>query len=137
MTVLSKRTNPVDIHIGSRVRLKRQMLQMSQEKLGEYLGVTFQQVQKYEKGSNRIGAGSLWRIAQIMGTPVSFFFEGLRDKEMQQGFAESQDDAIVYEFINSSDGVALIKAFAHVKDPRVRRRILELVRTLAGSAEER
>jgi transcriptional regulator with XRE-family HTH domain len=128
--------NPVDRHVGSRVRLRRQLLNMSQEKLGEELGVTFQQVQKYERGANRIGAGRLWVLARVLDVPVSFFYEGVSGSIMTPGFAEGDQTPIVDDFIQSSDGVALAQAFAKIKDPKVRRRVLELVRTLAAEAAE-
>ncbi|TRO95922.1 helix-turn-helix transcriptional regulator [Glycocaulis profundi] len=128
--------NPVDRHVGSRVRLRRQLLNMSQEKLGEELGVTFQQVQKYERGANRIGAGRLWVLARVLDVPVSFFYDGVSDSVMTPGFAEGDQTPIVDDFIQSADGVALAQAFAKIKDPKVRRRVLELVRTLAAEAAE-
>ena len=128
--------NPVDRHVGSRVRLRRQLLNMSQEKLGEELGVTFQQVQKYERGANRIGAGRLWTLARVLDVPVAFFYEGVAESMAQPGFAEGDQTPIVDDFIQSSDGVALAQAFAKIKDPKVRRRVLELVRTLAAEAAE-
>lgn len=128
--------NPVDRHVGSRVRLRRQLLNMSQEKLGDELGVTFQQVQKYERGANRIGAGRLWTLARVLDVPVSFFYEGVAQTMDQPGFAEGDQTPIVDDFIQSSDGVALAQAFARIKDSKVRRRVLELVRTLAAEAAE-
>lgn len=123
--------NPVDIHVGTRLRLRRQVLKMSQEKLGDELGVTFQQVQKYERGANRVGASRLWRMAEVLEVPVNFFFEGLGDYMPIGGFAEDEQRPIVYDFINSSDGVALALAVSKIKSKPVRRRILELARSLA------
>ncbi|MCW5724562.1 MAG: helix-turn-helix transcriptional regulator [Maricaulaceae bacterium] len=123
-----------DVHVGSRVRLRRQLLKMSQEKLGEELGVTFQQVQKYERGSNRIGAGRLYKLSKVLDVPVSFFFEGL-DNQVQ-GVAETSGSPLVYDFIQSPDGVALAEAFSRITDVKVRRKVLELVRTLADEQED-
>ena len=128
--------NPVDIHVGTRVRLRRQVLKMSQEKLGDELGVTFQQVQKYERGANRVGASRLWKLSQVLTVPVNFFFEGLGDEFPMDGFAEGEQRPLVYDFINSSDGVALAMAVSKIKSRPVRRRILELARSLAGDEEE-
>ncbi|GGE49578.1 transcriptional regulator [Marinicauda pacifica] len=128
--------NAVDRHVGSRVRLRRQLLNMSQEKLGEELGVTFQQVQKYERGANRIGAGRLWNLARVLDVPVSFFFEGASENAGQSGFAEGDQTPIIDDFIQSADGVQLAQAFARIRDSKVRRRILELVRTLAAEEAE-
>lgn len=134
-------TNPrgpsaVDRHVGSRVRLRRQLLNMSQEKLGDELGVTFQQVQKYERGANRIGAGRLWTLARVLDVPVSFFYDGVAETLNQPGFSEGDQTPIVDDFIQSADGVQLAQAFARVRDAKVRRRILELVRTLAAEEAE-
>lgn len=132
-----KQPNPIDIHVGSRVRLRRMMLGMSQEKLGEHLGITFQQIQKYEKGTNRIGASRLQHIARVLSVPVSFFFEdapgGAAD---QSGLAEKQPAHYVVDFLSSSEGIQLNKAFIRVKDAKVRRRIIDLVRSIAGEEEE-
>ena len=124
--------NPIDIHVGSRVRLRRQLLKMSQEKLGDELGVTFQQIQKYERGANRVGASRLYRLSRALDVPVQFFFEGLVDETPIAGVAEGDQTPIVYDFIQSSDGVTLAESFSRIKDGKVRRRVLELVRTLAS-----
>ena len=124
--------NPVDIHVGTRVRLRRQLLKMSQEKLGNALGVTFQQVQKYERGSNRVGASRLWKMSQVMDVPVGFFYEGLDEKAPSSDFSAEDQTPIVYEFINSTDGVSLAMAVSKIKNKAVRRQILELARSLAA-----
>lgn len=126
--------NPVDVHVGTRVRLRRQVLKMSQEKLGDQLGVTFQQVQKYERGANRIGASRLWKISDVLNVPINFFFDGLTDQLVPGEFAENDQTPIVYDFINSSDGVALAKAVSQIKSKAVRRQILELARSLANDS---
>ena len=128
--------NPIDVHVGTRVRLRRQVLKMSQEKLGDKLGVTFQQVQKYERGSNRIGASRLWKISDVLGVPVGFFFDGLTEGVERADFTENDQLPIVYEFINSSDGVALAKAVSQIKNKSVRRQILELARSLAKDSQD-
>ena len=131
--------NPIDIHVGTRVRLRRQVMKMSQEKLGDQLGVTFQQVQKYERGANRVGASRLWKMSQVMDVPVGFFFDGLGEVGAVTEFAEDDQLPIVYDFINSTDGVNLAKAVSQIKNKAVRRQILELARSLAkdaGSDEE-
>ncbi len=123
--------NPVDVHVGTRVRLRRQVLKMSQEKLGDQLGVTFQQVQKYERGSNRVGASRLWKISQVLDVPINFFFDGLSENYAKGQFSEDDQMPIVYEFINSTDGVALAKAVSQIKSKAVRRQLLELARAMA------
>ncbi len=130
----SRRANPVDVHVGSRVRLRRMLLGMSQEKLGEHLGLTFQQVQKYEKGANRIGASRLQHIAAILQVPVSFFYEGspASAHEAPRGMSEAPSPAYVSDFLATSDGLALTKAFVRIKDSKLRRRIVDLVEQIAN-----
>ena len=126
-----KSPNPTDKYVGSRVRMRRLMLSMSQEKLGEKLGLTFQQVQKYEKGTNRIGASRLQHISQILKVPVSFFFEGVSGKQSEDGSKAPVAD-YVSDFLSSSDGLALTKAFTNIKDSKLRRRVVDLVEEIAG-----
>ncbi len=126
-----KAPNPIDKHVGSRVRMRRMMLGMSQEKLGDALGLTFQQVQKYEKGTNRIGASRLQQISLILQVPVSFFFEGA-PSENPDGFGEAPSPAYVTDFLASPEGLALVKAFMHIPNPKLRRRIVDLVEEMAG-----
>ncbi len=132
MMVAKKAPNPIDKHVGSRVRMRRMMLNMSQEKLGDALGLTFQQVQKYEKGTNRIGASRLQQISNILQVPVEFFFEGaphLAGTVRADGDAPSP--AYVSDFLASSDGLALTKAFMRISDAKLRRRIVDLVEQIA------
>ncbi len=126
-----KTPSPIDIHVGARVRMRRLLLGLSQDKLGDELGVTFQQVQKYERGANRIGASRLFEIARVLNVPVGFFFEGI-DAQTRGGFTEDDQTPLVNDFLNSPEGVALASAFNRIRDAKVRRRVLELVRTLAG-----
>ncbi len=127
--------NPVDLHVGTRVRLRRQVLKMSQEKLGDQLGVTFQQIQKYERGANRVGASRLWRMSQVLDVPVSFFYDGLGNEMPATSFGENDQTPVVYEFINSTDGVSLAMAVSKIKNKAVRRQILELARSLAADED--
>ncbi|HET9717190.1 MAG TPA: helix-turn-helix transcriptional regulator [Pseudolabrys sp.] len=127
-----KSPNPTDKYVGSRVRMRRLMLGMSQEKLGEKLGLTFQQVQKYEKGTNRIGASRLQHIAQILKVPVSFFFEGVSGGRYDETGSKPPVSDYVSEFLSSSDGLALTKAFTNIKDSKLRRRVVDLVEEIAG-----
>jgi transcriptional regulator with XRE-family HTH domain len=136
----SRRANPMDVHVGTRVRLRRMLLGMSQEKLGEHLGLTFQQVQKYEKGVNRIGASRLFDMAKVLGVPVQFFYDeapaGTYGATVPMaGFADQPGESYVVEFLGSRDGLELNKAFARIKDPKVRRSIVDLARSLAGEDE--
>src|SRR6188474_772851 len=129
-----KAPNPTDKHVGARVRMRRMMLGMSQEKLGDALGLTFQQVQKYEKGANRIGASRLQQISQILQVPVSFFFDGAPSAPgLPHGtFSSAPSPAYVSDFLATSDGLALTKAFMGIKDAKLRRRIVDLVEQIAG-----
>src|ERR1700730_12604292 len=128
-----KAPNPTDKHVGSRVRMRRMMLGMSQEKLGDALGLTFQQVQKYEKGTNRIGASRLQQIAHILQVSVSFFFEGAPSVPGHHPtrMAEAPSPAYVADFLAPSDGLSLTKAFMRIKDAKLRRRIVDLVEQIA------
>jgi transcriptional regulator with XRE-family HTH domain len=130
--VTKKSPNPIDRHVGSKVRMRRMLIGMSQEKLGGALGLTFQQVQKYEKGTNRIGASRLHRIANVLGVPIEFFYEGAPQGNLTAGFAEASSSAYVSDFLSTAEGVQLVKAFVAVKDPKIRRKIVELIKTLAG-----
>jgi transcriptional regulator with XRE-family HTH domain len=128
-----KAPNPIDKHVGSRVRMRRMMLSMSQEKLGGALGLTFQQVQKYEKGTNRIGASRLQQISHILQVPVAFFFEGAPTFHPQDdATSEAPSPTYVSDFLATSDGLALTKAFMDIKQPKLRRRIVDLVEEIAG-----
>jgi transcriptional regulator with XRE-family HTH domain len=128
-----KAPNPIDRHVGSRVRMRRMMLSMSQEKLGDALGLTFQQVQKYEKGTNRIGASRLQQISHTLQVPVSFFFEGAPNLHGRvDSSVEAPSPAYVSDFLATSDGLALTKAFMRIKNNKLRRRIVDLVEQIAG-----
>ena len=127
-----KLANPVDALVGSRVRLRRMMVGMSQERLGELLGLTFQQVQKYEKGVNRIGAGRLFDVARILGVPIDYFYESASNNLAgRTGFAEGDGSPPVMEFLSSGEGLQLSLAFMRIKDVKVRRRVLDLIKSLA------
>ena len=130
---VQRATNPIDKHVGSRVRMRRMMLGMSQAALGDGLGISFQQVQKYEKGTNRMGASCLQQISHILQTPLPFFFEGAPHLPGQPtGIGEAPSPAYVSEFLATTDGLALTKAFMRIKEPGLRRRIVELVEKIAG-----
>jgi transcriptional regulator with XRE-family HTH domain len=132
-----KPPNPTDKHVGSRVRMRRLMLSMSQEKLGEALGLTFQQVQKYEKGTNRISASRLQQMSNILQVPIPFFFEGLsRTSAASKGMSETPSPTYVSDFLATSDGLSLTKAFMQIKDPKLRRRIVNLAEEIADEVIE-
>ena len=128
-----KLPNSIDKHVGSRVRMRRMMLKMSQEKLADGLGLTFQQVQKYEKGTNRIGASRLQHICHILQVPISFLFEGLpRAAGAPVGKGEVPSPDYVTDFLATADGLALTKAFMLIKKAKLKRSIVGLVEEIAG-----
>jgi transcriptional regulator with XRE-family HTH domain len=132
-TIAARNPNPTDQHVGSRVRMRRKMLAMSQEKLGAALGLTFQQVQKYEKGTNRIGASRLQQMSHILQVPVEFFFEGAPNASAPHGSNGSTlSMAQIDDFISDSDGLRLIRAFMRIDNAALRRRIVMLVQEIAG-----
>ncbi|HEY5338980.1 MAG TPA: helix-turn-helix transcriptional regulator [Rhizomicrobium sp.] len=129
-----KQASPIDVQVGHRVRLRRMLIGMSQERLGEMLGLTFQQVQKYEKGVNRIGAGRLFEIAHILGMPIQDFFDGLSsllESGAASGFADTESSPPVMEFISSGEGLQLSMAFMKIKDAKVRKRMLDLIKSMS------
>jgi transcriptional regulator with XRE-family HTH domain len=137
---MAKKTpNAIDRHVGSRLRMRRVLMGMSQEKLGEHLGVTFQQVQKYEKGMNRMGASRLQNASRALEVPVEFFFRDAPQFEpgqvAAQSAANSADGNFVADFLSSNEGIELNQAFVRIKDRKLRRRIVELVRAAAGVDE--
>jgi transcriptional regulator with XRE-family HTH domain len=131
--MIERIVNPVDKHVGTRVKMRRKMLGMSQTKLGDGLGITFQQVQKYENGANRIGASRLQHISDILQVPVPFFFEGAPDLPGQpMRFGGAPSPAYVSEFLATNDGLTLTKAFMQIREQKLRRRIVSLVEEIAG-----
>jgi transcriptional regulator with XRE-family HTH domain len=128
--VPKKQANPIDVQVGNRVRIRRMLIGMSQERLGDLLGLTFQQVQKYEKGVNRIGAGRLFEMSRILNVPVDFFYEGVNSGPHNGNEGEAEG-APVMEFVSSGEGLQLSLAFMKIKDAKVRKRVLDLVKSLA------
>jgi transcriptional regulator with XRE-family HTH domain len=137
------RSSPVDIHVGSRIRLRRTLMGMSQEKLGESLGLTFQQVQKYERGANRVGASRLFDLSRVLDVPISFFFDdmpeplanvyggqtGSHAPRRSMGFADTQD-AFGDDMLNRRETLELVRAYYRITDPAVRKRVFELIKSL-------
>jgi transcriptional regulator with XRE-family HTH domain len=125
--------NPTDQHVGSRVRMRRKMLAMSQKKLGAALGLTFQQVQKYERGANRIGASRLQQMSHILQVPLGFFFEGAPNASAPHGSNKSELwMAQIDDFVSDPDGLRLIRAFMRIDNAALRRRIVMFVQEIAG-----
>ncbi|MFV0279644.1 MAG: helix-turn-helix domain-containing protein [Rhodoblastus sp.] len=134
--VMSEDNQPtaIDTHVGNRIRLRRSFLRISQEKLGEGLGVSFQQIQKYEKGANRIGAGQLFHIAKVLNVEPGYFYEGLpAAKSTDSGFSEHQSEMPSAGIEDTTDGIALNRAFARIKSSKLRRKIIDLVAAIADS----
>lgn len=131
---MKKAPGDFDRHVGRRIRMRRIQVGMSQERLAESLGVTFQQVQKYEKGANRITMNRMRIVSQVLGVPMAYFTEGAPGEEatgLGGGFAEGRQADYASELFASPEGVALARAFASIEDPKVRRRVVDLVTTLA------
>lgn len=134
------RASPIDVHVGSRVRLRRTLLGMSQEKLGEALGLTFQQIQKYERGVNRIGASRLFDLARVLDVPIGFFFDDMspelggnaatRSRAAAFGFAEGQD-GFEDDTLHRRETLELVRAYYRITDPSVRKRVFDLIKTLS------
>lgn len=135
------RPNPVDVHVGSRVRLRRTLLGMSQEKLGESIGLTFQQVQKYERGANRIGASRLYDLARVLDVPVGFFFEEMPADTQHSspaqihGMAE-EGEAYEPDPLAKRETLELVRAYYRIEDSTVRKRLFELTKALAAPVED-
>ena len=125
-----KTPRPVDVHVGVRIRIQRNMLDMSQDSLGKKLGISFQQVQKYEKGLNRVGASRLQEIADILQVKVSFFFEGINNGNGQSDESSNSADPVM-TFIQSKQGLDLNKAFIKIKDDKVRDKAVQLIKAMA------
>jgi transcriptional regulator with XRE-family HTH domain len=138
---MSDKPNPIDVHVGRRLRLRRTLLGMSQERLGQLLGLTFQQIQKYERGVNRIGSSRLYELGQILDVPVSFFFDDMPDGEeagelLAPGLAEEPaafafDEAQEPRF-DKRETLELVRAYNRIADPGVRKRLFELTKALAN-----
>ncbi|KAA2212411.1 helix-turn-helix domain-containing protein [Teichococcus oryzae] len=133
------RPSPIDVHVGSRVRLRRTLLGMSQEKLGEALGLTFQQVQKYERGVNRIGASRLFDLARVLDVPIGFFFDDMPDamgggtsalRARMGGFAENQE-GFEDDTLHKRETLELVRAYYRITEPAVRKRVFDLIKSLA------
>ncbi len=135
--------NPIDVHVGRRVRLRRTLLGMSQEQLGDALNITFQQVQKYERGSNRISASRLWDIGQILDVPVSFFFDDMSDdtaahspRRMKAGGVKDEYEENPTDPMARRETLELVRAYYSIKNPNLRKRITEMVKSVATAIPE-
>lgn len=127
--------NYIDVHVGNRIRMRRQLIGMSQEKLGELLGITFQQVQKYERGANRISASRLYLTAKILGVPVQFFYDDLPGVESHGGLSEAREEDSVLSALMNAEGVSLAKAFRDADSAGKRKLITTIARLIAESKD--
>lgn len=134
--------NPIDIHVGGRVRLRRTLLGMSQERLGDLIGLTFQQVQKYERGSNRISASRLYDLSRILEVPITFFYDDMTEEtagqspRLRAGLAESSPAAYAEaDPLNRAETLELVRAYYRIKDLKVRKRLFELCQAMAHSSD--
>jgi len=133
--------NPVDVHVGSRIRLRRTLLGMSQEHLGDALGLTFQQVQKYERGTNRVGASRLWDLSRVLDVPVSFFYEDMAPEVAESsprlisGLSE-EPEALDADPLSRRETLELVRAYYRIADATVRKRVFDLAKALAAAAED-
>jgi len=136
------RPSPIDAHVGSRIRLRRTLMGMSQERLGEALGLTFQQIQKYERGVNRVGASRLFDLSRVLDVPIAFFFDDMPEPlaglhgtyqttRATGGFAEQQDGFGADESINRRETLELIRAYYRIVDPSVRKRVFDLIKSMS------
>ena len=136
MSMVKSSPDPVDIHVGARVRLRRTLLGMSQEKLGNALGLTFQQVQKYERGANRIGSSRLFQLSKILDVPVSFFFDEMTTDTTKKadGMAEGNRQVFEVDKLSRRETLELVRAYYKITDPSVRKKIFEMVKAVGSSA---
>ncbi len=135
--VRTGKPNPVDIHVGSRVRLRRTLLGLSQEKLGEAIGLTFQQIQKYERGANRVGASRLYALSHVLDVPVAFFFDDMSPEisgkggKPVPGLTERNQEAFSADLPAKRGTLELVRAYYRIKNPNVRKRLFDLVKSIA------
>ena len=129
--------DPIDVHVGSRVRMRRTLLGMSQEKLGNALGLTFQQIQKYERGANRIGSSRLYKLSKILDVPVAYFFDDMPEQtgKRARGFSDSGPQAFEQEKLAKRETLELVRAYYRISDPKVRKKTFELVKAIAQSGK--
>ncbi len=133
------RPNPVDVHVGARVRVRRTLLGMSQEKLGDAIGLTFQQVQKYERGANRIGSSRLFDLSRVLDVPIGFFFEDMPSDVAASSPAQTRgmaEEPVIYELdpMAKRETLELVRAYYKITDPHIRKRLFELTKALGAAA---
>jgi len=136
MAKTAEDAHPVDVYVGSRIKLRRTLLGISQERLGDALDLTFQQVQKYERGSNRVSASKLFTISEVLDVPISYFFDGLGAEGRGDGLREPASPAFEHEQLSRKESIDLLKAYYEIDDPKIRRKVIEIIRTLAQSTRD-
>ncbi|PWR20892.1 helix-turn-helix domain-containing protein [Zavarzinia compransoris] len=136
MAKLVEDAHPVDVYVGSRIKLRRTLLGISQERLGDALELTFQQVQKYERGSNRVSASKLYTISEVLDVPIAYFFDGYGGDARAEGLRDSSSPAFEHEQLSRKESIDLLKAYYEIEDSKVRRKVIEMIRVLAGTASE-
>lgn len=136
MAKTAEDAHPVDVYVGSRIKLRRTLLGISQERLGDALDLTFQQVQKYERGSNRVSASKLFTISEVLDVPISYFFDGLGTEGRGDGLREPASPAFEHEQLSRKESIDLLKAYYEIDDPKLRRKVIEIIRTLAQSTRD-
>lgn len=135
---MTSKPDPVDVHVGSRVRLRRTLLGMSQEKLGDALGLTFQQIQKYERGANRIGSSRLYRLSKILDVPVAYFFDEMSSevKAATRGLSEGPTEPFESDQLSKRETLELVRAYYRITDAKVRRRLFDLIKAVSQAQVE-
>ncbi|GGZ39213.1 helix-turn-helix domain-containing protein [Asticcacaulis endophyticus] len=128
--------HPIDVHVGHRIRIRRKFMGMSQENLGDKVGLTFQQIQKYERGSNRVSASKLFEISQALKAPVPYFFEGIVDGDLDSSGEISRSESDALSFLQTTEGLELAQYFPKIKNPSFRRKVLSLVSAMAHDEED-
>ena len=137
-TVKSDGPHPIDVHVGARVKLRRMILGMSQETLGKALGLTFQQIQKYEKGVNRIGASRIFELSNLLDVPIQYFYNDYGDTiGSEQSVDGTAAGDMFMNLVNSPEGVQLCRSFSEINDPQVKKRVLDLVKSIAETEREK
>ena len=133
---MTNKPDPIDVHVGSRVRLRRILLGMSQSKLGDALGLTFQQIQKYERGANRIASSRIYKLSKILDVPITFFFDEIVQgvAARARGLAEKGQESFEQDRLAKRETLELVRAYYRIKDEKVRKRVFELVKAIGKAS---
>ena len=140
--IKKEQPNPVDIHVGERLKSRRSLLSMSQEKLADAVGITFQQVQKYERGTNRVSASRLWQFSKVLSVPISYFFENYSEKgdakTLAFGLADNEQEGFLAEadLMSKKETIDLVREYYSIPDEKMRRDLLKMIKTMAASMRD-